>query len=153
MFSTRWQHSAHSKTDRHPTECLQDTPFQDLDNFRSSTHYLASNIPQLNHAWFFLSVLSWVQGAYKSSSNNQRFNQLNCEVTRITNGYWRKQTMQNLNGWLPQHYTMTVSQLLTVDSELQKFTKLINIFFIISADYWGPYSSVFQNTWPQQQTL
>jgi len=51
--------------------------------------------------------------------------------------------MQKLNGWLPQRYTTTDSQLLTVDSELHKFTELIN--FIISADYCGPYSSVFQN--------
>jgi hypothetical protein len=40
-----------------------------------------------NHAWFFPSVFSWVQDTYKSSPNNQRVNQLNCEVTKITNGY------------------------------------------------------------------
>jgi len=157
MFSTRWQHSAQSKTerqkDRHSEECLQNTPFEELDDFRSSTHYLASNNPQFNHAWFFFpSVLSWVQGAYKSSPNNQRVNQLNCEVTRITNGYWWQQMTQTLNRWLPQHYIITDSERLTVDSKLHKFTKLFN-FFVISANYWGPYSNIFQNTWSQQQTL
>jgi len=140
-----------TKQDRHSVECLQDTPFKELDDFRCSTHYLASNIPQLNHAWFFSSVLSSAPEAYKSSSDNQRVNQLNCEVTRITNGYWQQQMMQKLNGCLPQHYTITDSQLLTVDSELHKFTELIN--FMIPADYCGLYSSVFQNTWSQQQTL
>jgi hypothetical protein len=53
--------------------------------------------------------------------------------------------MQKLNRWVPQHYTITDSKLLTLDNELDKFMKFIN-FFIISADYWGPYSSVFQNT-------
>ena len=145
MFSTRWQHSAQSKTDRHSEECLQDTPFHELDNFSSSTHYLASNISQINHAWFFPSVLSWVQGVYKSSSNNQRVNQLNCEVTRITNVYWWQQMMHKLNRCLPQHYTITDSKLLTV-GKLHKFTELIN-FIIISANYWGSYSSVCQNAW------
>ena len=36
--------------------------------------------------------------------------------------------------------------------QLHKFTKLIN-FIIISANYWGSYSSVCQNTWSKQQTL
>ena len=79
-------------------------------------------------------------------------NQLNCEVTRITNGYWWQQMMQTLNRWLPQHYTITDSERLTMDSEMHKFTKLIT-FFIISANYWGPCSNIFQNTWSQQQTL
>jgi len=53
--------------------------------------------------------------------------------------------MQKLNGWLPQHYTMTDSELLTMDNELHKFTKLFN-FFTISAVYSGPHSNIFQNT-------
>jgi len=147
MFSSRWLHSAHSKTDRHSEKCLQDTPFQGLDDFSSSTHYLASNIPQINKAHLFPSLLSWFWDVYKSSSNHQ----LNCEVTRKTYVYWWQQMTQKLNRWLPQHYTITDSELLTVD-KLHKFTKLIN-FIIISADYWVSYSSGFQNTWSQQQTL
>ena len=50
--------SQHGVSWRHSEECLQDTPFQDLDDFRSSTLNLASNIPQLNYAYLFPSVLS-----------------------------------------------------------------------------------------------